>query len=34
MKSEDVDERALDLGGDALVSDLAAKNDVTLQDDP
>uniref|UniRef100_H3H2R5 FH2 domain-containing protein n=1 Tax=Phytophthora ramorum TaxID=164328 RepID=H3H2R5_PHYRM len=35
MKSEGVDERALDLGGDALVSDLAApENDMKLQDDP
>jgi len=34
MKSEGVDERALALGGDALVSELAPKNDVKLQDDP
>ncbi|KAG3004570.1 hypothetical protein PC128_g20601 [Phytophthora cactorum] len=35
MKTDGVDERALDLGGDALVSELTAqKNDVKLQDDP
>ncbi|POM57933.1 Formin-2 domain containing hypothetical protein, partial [Phytophthora palmivora] len=35
MKAEGVDERALDLGGDALVSELAApQNNVKLQDDP
>ncbi|OWY97169.1 Formin like protein, partial [Phytophthora megakarya] len=35
MKTEGVDERALDLGGDALVSELSApKTDVKLQDDP
>ncbi|CAH0475261.1 unnamed protein product [Peronospora belbahrii] len=35
MKSEGIDERALDLGGNALVSDLVApRNDVRLQDDP
>ncbi|KAG6970314.1 hypothetical protein JG688_00004915 [Phytophthora aleatoria] len=35
MKTEGVDERALDLGGDALVSELTAQNnDVKLQDDP
>ncbi|KAE9010230.1 hypothetical protein PR003_g15269 [Phytophthora rubi] len=35
MKSEGVDERALDLGGDALVSELTlSKDDVKLQDDP
>ncbi|ETO69596.1 hypothetical protein F444_13859 [Phytophthora nicotianae P1976] len=34
MKAEGLDERALDLGGDALVSELTTKNDVKLQDDP
>ncbi|KAL3671183.1 hypothetical protein V7S43_004364 [Phytophthora oleae] len=35
MKTEGIDERALDLGGDALVSELITpKNDVKLQDDP
>ncbi|CAI5726409.1 unnamed protein product [Peronospora destructor] len=36
MKSEGIDERALELGGDALVSALVApkKKDVKLQDDP
>ncbi|KAG6578254.1 formin-homology 2 domain-containing protein [Phytophthora cinnamomi] len=35
MKSEGVDEHALDLGGDALVSELtSSQNDVKLQDDP
>ncbi|GMF13912.1 unnamed protein product [Phytophthora lilii] len=35
MKSEGVDERALDLGGDALVSELTEpQKDVKLQDDP
>ncbi|EGZ07092.1 hypothetical protein PHYSODRAFT_565908 [Phytophthora sojae] len=35
MKTEGVDERALDLGGDAFVSELTpSNNDVKLQDDP
>ncbi|RLN91148.1 hypothetical protein BBJ28_00020992 [Nothophytophthora sp. Chile5] len=35
MKTEGVDERALDLGGDALLSELTGRaNDVKLQDDP
>ncbi|KAK1942151.1 Formin-like protein 13 [Phytophthora citrophthora] len=35
MKTEGVDERALDLGGDAYISELIAmNNDVKLQDDP
>ncbi|POM77563.1 Formin-2 domain containing hypothetical protein, partial [Phytophthora palmivora] len=35
MKAEGVNEHALDLGGDALVSELAApQNNVKLQDDP
>ncbi|KAG7398599.1 hypothetical protein PHYBOEH_010754 [Phytophthora boehmeriae] len=34
MKTDGVDERALELGGEALVTELTSKNNVKLQDDP